>query len=167
MVLTPMGLRFAGRVFPCTVGRAGIAERKREGDGATPAGAHRILGCLYRADRMARPTARAMPVGPRDGWSDDPADPAYNRPVALPHPFSHERLVRADRLYDIVLLTGWNAAPARPGAGSAIFLHRWRAPGVPTAGCIAMAAGDLRWIVRRLRPRGRLIVPASLAGRRR
>ena len=53
---TARGLRFQGRLYPCTIGRGGVSARKREGDGATPVGAHRIVGLLYRPDRMARPT---------------------------------------------------------------------------------------------------------------
>jgi L,D-peptidoglycan transpeptidase YkuD (ErfK/YbiS/YcfS/YnhG family) len=160
LVVTPMGLRFAGRRFPCTLGRGGVvaAEAKREGDGATPAGLHRITGCLYRADRIARPVAWARPIGPGDLWSDDPRDPAYNRQVRVPHGFSHERLRRGDRLYDLVLTTDWNGPPARPGRGSAIFLHRWRRPGAPTAGCLALRPADLAWILRRLRPGAPLLV---------
>lgn len=161
--LTPMGLRFQGRLFPCSRGRGGVvaAEAKREGDGATPAGLHRIIGCLYRPDRLAGADLPrwAQPIGPGDLWSDDPADPAYNQPVRAPHGFSHEQLRRADPLYDLVLITDWNMAPARPGRGSAIFLHRWRRPGYPTAGCIALDPADLRWIAARLTPGARLAVP--------
>jgi len=162
LVLTPAGLRFQGRAIACSVGRAGVVkgEAKREGDGATPGGIHRMTGCLYRADRMARPVPWAAPIGPGDLWSDDPSDSAYNRPVRAPHGFSHERLWRADRLYDLVLTTDWNAAGV-PGRGSAIFLHRWRRPGFPTAGCVAMAPGDLLWLVRHLHPGARLVIPES------
>lgn len=161
-VLTPMGLRFRGRRIPCTVGRGGIARTKREGDGATPAGVMRITGMLYRADRVARPAAWARRIGPGDLWSDDVADPDYNRPVRAPHRHSHERLRRGDRLYDLVLVSDWNAAGVA-AAGSAIFLHRWRRPGVPTAGCIAMAPAHLAWLARRIAPGTRVVVPAGLA----
>ena len=92
MVLTPTGLRFQGRRFACTIGRGGVvaAERKREGDGGTPTGTHRIVGMLYRPDRMARPTDWALPIGPSDLWSDDVRDPEYNLMVRAPHGFSHE-----------------------------------------------------------------------------
>jgi len=164
LVLTPTGLRFAGRMFPCTIGRGGVVANKREGDGGTPVGIHRILGCLYRPDRLARSQVPdwALPIGPGDLWSDDSADPDYNHQVRAPHPFSHEALRRADPLYDLVLITDWNFPRAQPGRGSAIFLHRWRRPGHPTAGCVAFAPADLRWIARRLAPGARLIVPASL-----
>jgi len=57
-----------------------------------------------------------------------------------------------------VLITDWNWPYSVPGRGSAIFLHRWRRPCAPTAGCVAMAAQDLLWIAQRLRPQSRLIV---------
>ena len=163
MVVTPMGLRFAGRVLPCTLGRTGVSSNKREGDGATPAGVHRIVGCLYRADRMARPCDWALPIGPGDLWSDDPSDADYNLMVRAPYPASHERLRRADRMYDLVLLTDWNWPFAERGRGSAIFVHAWRGPGRPTAGCVAMAAEHLRWLVPRVGYGTRLIVPEGLA----
>ena len=158
LVLTPTGLRFAGRRFPGVIGRGGRRADKREGDGATPHGLHRITGMLYRPDRIARPADWAVPIRPGDLWSDDPADPAYNLKTRAPHPFSHERLRRADPLYDLVLLTDWNWPDARPGHGSAIFLHQWRRPGYRTEGCIAFRRDHLRWIAGRIAPGTRLLV---------
>jgi L,D-peptidoglycan transpeptidase YkuD (ErfK/YbiS/YcfS/YnhG family) len=160
LVINRRGARFLGRQFPCVVGRGGIvpAHRKREGDGATPDGTHRIVGALYRPDRMARPMDWALPIGPVDLWSDDPKDPDYNTMVRAPHGFSHERLRRADPLYDLILLTDWNWPMAVPGRGSAIFLHRWRRPHSPTAGCVGFAPQDLLWIAQRLTYDSRLIV---------
>ncbi|MDD9717186.1 L,D-transpeptidase family protein [Dinoroseobacter sp. PD6] len=158
LVLTPMGLRFAGRVLPCTIGRGGVTGRKREGDGATPRGVHRLVGMLYRPDRMARPADWALPIRPRDGWSDDVRDPDYNLMVTRPHGFGHERLWRADPLYDLVILTDWNWPSARRGAGSAIFIHQWRGPGRATEGCVALSRADLRWLAPRIRYETRLIV---------
>lgn len=159
LVLTPQGLRFSGRRFPCSIGRGGLRADKREGDGATPRGRHRITGLLFRPDRMAPPAAWARPILPGDLWSDDVADPDYNLLVRRPHRFGHERLRRADPLYDLVLLTDWNWPLAEPGRGSAIFLHQWRRPGYPTEGCIAFARPDLLWIAARAAPGTRLIVP--------
>jgi len=162
LLLTPLGLWFAGRRLPCTIGRGGIvaASAKREGDGATPAGVHQIVGMLYRPDRMPRPVPWAVPIRPGDLWSDDSRDADYNLMVRAPHEFSHEALRRADPLYDLVLITDWNWPEAAPGRGSAIFLHRWRRPGYPTAGCVAFAPADLLWIARQLTPQSRLIIRA-------
>jgi L,D-peptidoglycan transpeptidase YkuD (ErfK/YbiS/YcfS/YnhG family) len=158
LVLTPIGLRFMGRLFPCSIGRGGIRADKREGDRATPVGTHRIAGMLYRPDRMARPAAWARPIGPRDLWSDDGADPDYNHMVRAPHPYSHESLRRPDPLYDLMLITDWNWPCAEKGRGSAIFLHQWRKPHHPTEGCVAFRRDHLRWIAQRVTPGARLIV---------
>lgn len=159
LVLTKRGLRFAGRLLPCSIGKGGISTSKREGDGATPTGVHHIVGMLYRPDRMARPTAWAQEIGPRDLWSDDGRDSQYNSQVTTPYHFSHERLRRADPLYDLVLILDWNWPDATPGKGSAIFIHQWRRPGYPTEGCIAFARQDLHWLAARVVPGSRVIVP--------
>ena len=160
LVLTPRGIRFLGRYFPCAIGKGGLRVTKREGDGATPVGTHRIVGMLYRADRMPRPTPWARPIGPGDLWSDDTGDRAYNHLVRAPHPFSHEKLHRADPLYDLILITDWNWPNATAGRGSAIFLHQWRRPRYPTEGCVAFRRDHMKWIARRITPGTRLIIPA-------
>jgi len=160
IVVTRQGARFLGRRFPCASGRGGFSARKREGDGATPLGTHRIVALLYRPDRIARHTlpACAVPIRPRDLWSDDPAAPDYNHLTRAPYPYSAETLRRADPLYDLILTTDWNWPVAHPGLGSAIFLHSWRAPRFPTAGCVAFARADLLWIANRLTPESRLVL---------
>lgn len=162
MVLTRQGLRFMGRMWPCTIGKGGIRAEKREGDGGTPVGVHRIVGLLYRPDRMARPTDWAVPIRPGDLWSDDPTHEDYNLMVRAPYPYSHETLRRGDRLYDLVLLTDWNWPRAEKGRGSAIFLHRWRRPGYPTEGCVAFRPDHLHRIAGLIRHGTRLIVPEAL-----
>lgn len=158
LLVTPMGLRFGGRRYPCTLGRGGIRADKREGDGATPTGTHRIAAMLYRPDRMAPPAPWAVPLRPGDLWSDDSADPAYNLMVRAPYAHSHEALRRADPMYDLILVTDWNWPEARPGRGSCIFVHQWRRPGHPTAGCVALRRDHLRTIAARILPGTRLIV---------
>jgi len=160
LVVTRHGARFMGRAFPCAIGRGGITRAKREGDGATPAGVHGFVGCLYRPDRLGRASVPdwALPIGPRDLWCDDPRHEDYNLMVRAPFAASHERLRRADPLYDLVLLTDWNWPRADRGGGSAIFVHGWRAPRHPTAGCVAFRRADLLWIARRIRYDTRLIV---------
>ncbi len=158
LVVGPTGLRFMGRRFACTVGRGGITDDKREGDGATPRGTHTIVGMLYRPDRMARPTDWAVPIRPGDLWSDDPRHEDYNLMVRAPYPHSAESLRRADPMYDLILITNWNWPYAKRDKGSAIFVHQWRRPGYPTAGCVALSRSDLQWIAPRIGYSTRLIV---------
>ena len=145
-------------IYPCSIGRNGTTPRKREGDGATPEGVHDIIGLLYRPDRIERPTDWALPLRPGDVWSDDCTDPDYNMIGHTPHQFHHERLFRADPLYDLILLTNWNWPYAVKGRGSAIFLHRWRKPGHPTEGCIAFDPQHLRQIAKHIRHGTKIIV---------
>jgi len=159
MVLTRRGVRFAGRYWPCSIGKGGIRADKREGDGATPVGVHRIVGMLYRPDRMARPNSWAQPIGPGDLWSDASGQQDYNLQVRAPYAHSHEKLRRADPLYDLVLITDWNWPKARAGRGSAIFLHQWRRPGFATEGCLAFDRVHLRRICTLIVPGTRVIVP--------
>lgn len=161
--VTRHGAHFAGRRFPCAIGRGGIGEKRAEGDGITPTGTHRLEGLLYRPDRPAghagaRIFPGARPIGPCDGWSDDPADPAYNAAIRLPRGPSHERLRRADPMYDLIGVLDWNRHPVVAGKGSAIFLHVWRGPRRPTAGCVAFRAPDLLWILARWTSGSRVIV---------
>lgn len=136
-----------GRHYPLAFGRNGAVRAcdKREGDGKTPLGCFPLVAALLRPGRV-REVPTLLPwrwLRPSDGWSDSPDDPAYNRPVAHPHPFSAERLWRKDHLYDIILVLGYNLNPAVPGRGSAIFWHVAR-PGLrPTAGCIAIPRAGL------------------------
>ena len=158
LVLCPRGVRFRGRIYPCTIGKTGLTTHKREGDGATPRGVHRIAGMLYRPDRIAQPVPWAIPIRPGDLWSDDTGDVHYNLMVRAPYTPSHEMLRRADPLYDLVLLTDWNWPDAVKGRGSAIFVHQWRRPGYPTEGCVAFKRTHLHEIARQITPATRLII---------
>ncbi|WP_404714270.1 L,D-transpeptidase [Sphingomonas sp. MMS24-J13] len=140
-------MRADGREIACSIGRSGTisAADKREGDGATPIGSWPLRGVLLRPDRVMMPAGVSLPwrwIRSSDGWSDDPADPAYNQPIRHPHPRSAEHLWREDGLYDIVIILGHNDSPPVPGAGSAIFLHCWR-DRATTEGCVAVAGDDL------------------------
>lgn len=144
--------------LPCALGRSGTTHAKREGDGATPVGTFRILQAFYRADRGPRPRSRLplRPIGPGDGWCDDPADRRYNRRVPLPCRSSHEEMWRADGLYDLVVDIAWNRGPIVRGRGSAIFLHLARPGFEPTAGCVAVEPAKARRLLERIGPRTRI-----------
>lgn len=154
-------LSFGGRTIPCVIGRGGAcpAGEKREGDGRTPLGCWPIRAALVRPGRVTLSPPPLVPwrwVRDNDGWSDDAGDPAYNRPVTLPRPFSHERLQRDDAAYDIIVVLGHNDAPPVPGMGSAIFWHLWVPDGDgtprPTEGCVAIARKEMDRILPGLRP---------------
>ena len=142
----------AGRETRCAVGKNGViaGDSKREGDGASPAGRWEMRRVWYRPDRIEAPETAlpVAPIGPEDGWCDASDDPAYNRPVPLPYPASHEKMWREDHVYDVVVELGYNDDPPVPGRGSAIFMHLARPDWSGTEGCVALALQDLLNVLR-------------------
>jgi L,D-peptidoglycan transpeptidase YkuD (ErfK/YbiS/YcfS/YnhG family) len=142
-------LALGGSHLPCALGKGGCRAIKHEGDGASPRGIWQLKTVYYRADRVSRPRT-ALPVHvlkPSAGWCDAPGDRNYNRSVRHPYPASAERMWRADRLYDIVIVLDHNDRPRRRGMGSAIFMHLARDGFTPTEGCIALRERDLRRVL--------------------
>ena len=58
---------------------------------------------------------------------------------------------RSDDLYKWGIVVEHNRT-AMPGAGSCIFLHVWKGPASPTAGCTAMPENELVKLLRWLDP---------------
>ncbi len=160
--LTPLGLRVGNKLLPCVIGKNGISKFKREGDGKTPTGTHQIVGMLYRPDKISQPRKWALPIRPRDIWSDDVKDPNYNLMGNSSSLFGHEQLFRSDSIYDLILITNWNWPYAVKGRGSAIFIHSWRKHASPTEGCIALSRDNLLKVAKFVDFGSRLIVPKNL-----
>ena len=163
------------RGVPAVVGEKGLAwdpmlpERdtgrapKREGDLRAPAGRFDLSGAM--APSSARPPAVAIPfraIEPGTHCVDDAASPYYNRIVdegEIPGYHdgvwkSSERMWLETVRYRLLLLVDYNVRDRKPGNGSCIFMHIWRAEGKATTGCTAMAAADLEEIVKWLKPEG-------------
>ena len=143
----------------CSLGRNGLAFSKREGDGKTPRGRFRVIGGYWRGDRLRRPggVLKLELIKGHMGWCDDPHDVNYNRPLRLPARAGHEELLRADGLYDVVLLLDHNQCPRVRGHGSAIFFHLTRHKSDPTAGCVAISREHMIKLLPRL-SRGCVII---------
>ena len=141
--------------FACVIGQSGLvaADKKTEGDGATPIGSWLLRGLFYRPDRtdadLIRQTSLmpCRPITEQMGWVDDPVSPHYNQPVMLPYAAHHEQLWRQDGLYDLILPLGYNDGPVAPYKGSAIFLHCAEADTLATEGCVALRKSDLLMIL--------------------
>ncbi|MDG6095735.1 L,D-transpeptidase family protein [Acetobacter sp. AN02] len=142
-------LHCKGQPLAAVIGASGIVRHKQEGDHATPSGLLPLRRVFWRADRIARPatTLPAEPLAPDDGWCDDPASPAYNTHIRLPSQARHEKLWRDDRLYDLIIVLGYNDDPVISGRGSAIFMHLRSPDSRPTEGCIALSEADLRLVL--------------------
>jgi L,D-peptidoglycan transpeptidase YkuD (ErfK/YbiS/YcfS/YnhG family) len=142
--------------FRAALGRSGRTSRKREGDGATPIAAMRLVAGYYRRDRKVGGLRTSLPMLPiRQSllWCDAPADANYNRPVKAPFAKSHEAMMRQDHLYDICLVMDWNISSRRRNCGSAIFFHLARPGYRPTEGCIAISRRDMLRLLPLVGPR--------------
>lgn len=135
--------------------------QKAEGDFKAPAGVFR-LGTAFGYDSKP-PAGTSLPyrrITDNDYYVDDVESEDYNQWVTLdgnartPQRIwnSWEEMKRPDHLYELGAVVQHNAAPVIKGKGSAIFLHVWKARGVPTAGCTAMAKNDLISLIRWLKP---------------
>ncbi|MFH1157916.1 MAG: L,D-transpeptidase family protein [Pseudomonadota bacterium] len=152
MTATTGTLEIGGQSSECTLGRTGVAsaQDKKEGDGKTPFGDYPLRQVFYNAPRVAKPET-GLPVEiltPETGWCDDPKHADYNKQIKLPHPASHESMMREDHLYDYVAVIGYNDDPIVAGKGSAIFMHLARPDFSPTAGCIGLRLEDLRAVLK-------------------
>ncbi len=142
---------FNGKEYNCAIGKNGVTDDKKEGDGMTPIGCFPLREIFYRPDRVAKPkTGLAISeVSKDDGWCNDVNLAEYNQKVKLPFPGSHEKLWREeDNLYDLIIVVGYNDNPIISGKGSAIFIHLARPALTPTAGCIAFKKEDLLEILK-------------------
>lgn len=146
---------------PAVIGRNGFAPpgEKREGDGRTPSGLYRMKTAFGYAESVVTrmPYRQALAD---DLWVDDPEAPDYNRWVKLQETkaTSYEKMRRDDDQYKYGLVIEYNTAPVMPGRGSAIFLHIWKKPGWPTAGCVAVSEDNLLKILGWLRPEANPVI---------
>jgi len=146
--------------MPVALGRSGIRADKREGDGGTPRGRFRPIRLWWRADRLLRPRT-ALPtrhIAPDDAWCENPHDRRYNRAVRRSAKETGDRLIRADHLYDMIVEIDHNTRPRIAGRGSAVFIHVARPAFAPTAGCVALRAGDLRNLLAHLTPKTTILI---------
>jgi L,D-peptidoglycan transpeptidase YkuD (ErfK/YbiS/YcfS/YnhG family) len=166
LALLECGRRVAGP-YRARVGVNGLSAHHREGDGTTPLGTFAIGPTIYGLDpnpgvRLAYHRLRCG-----DWWDEDPASPTYNtfRHVTCgtkpPFGGTSEALWRATVAYREFAFVEYNAAPAIPGRGSAIFLHDDR--GHATNGCVSLPRPELIGILRRLRPGGTMQIRLASA----
>jgi len=155
------GVLLAGPLAAMVVlGRSGVRANKREADGATPRGRFRVLRLWWRADRQPRPQTllAVRRISPHLAWCESPGDRRYNRPFRRALAEEGDRLWRDDHLYDFIIEIDHNTCPRVAGRGSAVFVHVARSERSPTAGCVALAASDLRRLLARIGPRTRIAI---------
>jgi L,D-peptidoglycan transpeptidase YkuD (ErfK/YbiS/YcfS/YnhG family) len=126
---------------------------KKESDGKSPAGIF-SLGLVF-GDEAHQYCAKHMPFLLIDDdleCIDDPHSIHYNRFVRAKSEKnrdwgSSEKMKEIGFVYALGAVIQHNMDPVCPSMGSAIFMHIWRYPNHPTAGCTAMEEKDLIEIV--------------------
>ena len=144
-------LKYKNLELKCTLGKAGVGIKKREGDNITPKGTYKILNIYYRKDRIKKISSelRLIAITKRMGWCDDPDSKYYNQLIKLPTEYSHEKFFRKDNIYDLVLVLNYNMKPIIKNKGSAIFIHVAK-KNKKTAGCIALSKMDLITLIKKI-----------------
>jgi L,D-peptidoglycan transpeptidase YkuD (ErfK/YbiS/YcfS/YnhG family) len=145
VVKAPGNIKYKKLRFRCSLGKAGIKKKIKEGDNITPKGKFKILKIYYRSDRIKKFSSniKIIKIKKNMGWCDDPKSSLYNKEIKLPFYFSHEKLYRKDHLYDLILVLNYNINPIKKNKGSAIFFHIANKSYKKTKGCIALKKFDL------------------------
>jgi D-alanyl-D-alanine dipeptidase len=159
-----------GRAIPVVLGKKGLAwgrglvnatmacPAKKEGDDKAPAGIFKLGRAFGYAPALSADWVKLtyLPLTKQIEGIDDPQSRYYNRlvdrsKVAQVDWHSSEQMRRDDILYKWGVVVEHNT-PARPGAGSCIFLHIWKNSATATTGCTAMSERDLTGLLRWLDP---------------
>jgi L,D-peptidoglycan transpeptidase YkuD (ErfK/YbiS/YcfS/YnhG family) len=138
-------LKYKNFKFRCSLGKAGIKKKEKEGDNITPRGIFKIICIYYRSDRIKKITTafKKIKIEKTMGWCDDPRSSFYNKEIKLPNKFNYEKFYRKDNLYDIIVSLNYNTNPIIKNKGSAIFIHVADNNYKRTAGCIGVKKNNL------------------------
>jgi len=138
-------LKYKNFKFRCSLGKAGIKKKEKEGDNITPRGIFKIICIYYRSDRIKKiiTPLKKIKIEKTMGWCDDPKSRFYNKEIKLPNKFNCEKFYRKDNLYDIIVPLNYNTNPIIKNKGSAIFIHIANNNYKRTAGCIGIKKSNL------------------------
>jgi len=138
-------LKYKNFKFRCSLGKAGVKKKLKEGDNITPKGTFKLLKVFYRQDKIKKikTKLKKIIIKKNFGWCDDPKSVFYNKLIKFPFKESHEKLYRSDNIYDLLVVLNYNTNPIIKNKGSAIFIHVAKKRFNKTAGCIALKKKDL------------------------
>jgi D-alanyl-D-alanine dipeptidase len=158
-----------GDAIPVVVGRSGLAwdpllargysgvypgPIKHEGDGRSPAGLFQVKNA-FGFEPLLAGSDTYLPLTSSTECVDDTSSRHYaqivdRQKVDVVDWKSSEKM-REIPGYRWGAVVNYNMERTIKGDGSCIFLHQWSGPSSGTAGCTAMAAGDIEALVRWLR----------------
>ena len=130
--------------FKCCIGKKGLTKNKKEGDKKTPIGNFKIENLYFRKDRLKKPVTllKCIEIKKNMGWCDDIHFPKkYNKLIKIEKKVGHEKLLRKDHKYDLLIPIKYNFEKPIAGLGSCIFIHLTK-DFKPTDGCVALKKKD-------------------------
>ena len=130
--------------FNCCIGKKGSTKNKKEGDQKTPKGTFKLEHLYFRRDRIKKPSTslECVEIKKNMGWCDDIGFPKkYNKLIKIEKKISHEKLMRKDHKYDLMIPIKYNFKKPIKSLGSCIFIHLTK-DFRPTAGCVALKKKD-------------------------
>jgi L,D-peptidoglycan transpeptidase YkuD (ErfK/YbiS/YcfS/YnhG family) len=138
-------LKYKNLKFRCSLGKAGIGKKEKEGDKITPRGTYKIVKIYYRNDRVKKILSnfKLFKIKKNMGWCDDPKSKKYNQLIKIPFNYKYEKLYRKDSAYDLIAVLDYNINPIIKHKGSAIFVHLTKNYKNKTAGCIGVKKENL------------------------
>ena len=153
-------LKYKNLKFRCSLGKAGIGKKEKEGDKITPKGTYKIVKIYYRNDRVKKILSKfkLFKIKKNMGWCDDPKSKKYNRLVKLPSKYGYEELYRKDNIYDLILVLNYNMEPIVKNKGSAIFIHIASKNYKKTAGCIGLKKSHLINIIKKIKKNTKVVI---------
>ena len=131
-------------IFRCCIGKKGSTKNKKEGDKKTPIGNFKIENLYFREDRLKKPltSLKCIEIKKNMGWCDDIHFPKkYNKLIKIEKKVGHEKLLRKDHKYDLLIPIKYNFEKPVAGLGSCIFIHLTK-DFKPTDGCVALKKKD-------------------------
>jgi L,D-peptidoglycan transpeptidase YkuD (ErfK/YbiS/YcfS/YnhG family) len=153
-------LKYKNLKFKCALGKAGIGNKKAEGDNITPIGIFRIVKIYYRKDRIKKITSNFRPIEISKDmcWCDDPKSKKYNQLIKLPTKYNNEKLFKKNNIYDLIIVLNYNMKPVIKNKGSAIFIHVAKKNYKKTAGCIALKKIHLLKLVKEIKKNTKVVI---------
>ena len=124
--------------------KKGTTKNKKEGDKKTPIGTFKIENLYFRKDRLKKPLTllKCLEIKKNMGWCDDIHFPKkYNKLIKIEKKVGHEKLLRKDHKYDLLIPIKYNFEKPIRGLGSCIFIHLTK-DFKPTDGCVALKKKD-------------------------
>ena len=137
-------------IFSCCIGKNGSTKNKKEGDKKSPKGTFKLENLYFRKDRLRKPSTslKCIEIKKNMGWCNDIRFPKkYNKLIKITKKIKHEKLLRKDHKYDLLIPIKYNFEKPVSGLGSCIFIHLTK-DFKSTAGCIALKEKDFYILLR-------------------